>query len=268
MLPIREAASQDNNFAPERDKPTTHQEATFKQIQRASTLPSQELPVFKGSYFDYPTFIAAFNVMIEKKVDSEKDKLYFSSKYTSGKAHEVVKGFLTWDSDKGYEEASYKAKLQNWPQIVEGDSSGLQDLSDFRVRSERAMQSMKYMADLNSTRLPQEISTKLLLKSGSRWCCQARKERTVSFHNLEEFFKEADLANDPVFSPEVMKSNKNKAPDRKQVKRSQGANSFASFSTRTLPSESRGRPNAKQEPKQKVCVSSAAVTTHLTSVEN
>ena len=31
ILPIREAASQDNNFAPERDKPT-HQEATFKQI--------------------------------------------------------------------------------------------------------------------------------------------------------------------------------------------------------------------------------------------
>ena len=109
--PIRPAASRVNNFAPERDEPTTHQEATLKQIvslqakqaelsalivnqQRASTLPSQEPPVFKGSYFDYPTFIAAFDAMIEKKVDSEKDKLYFWSKYTSGKAHEVVKGFL------------------------------------------------------------------------------------------------------------------------------------------------------------------------------
>ena len=39
--------------------------------------------------------------MIEIKVDLEKDKLYFLSKYTSGKAHEVVKGFL----NKGYEEA-------------------------------------------------------------------------------------------------------------------------------------------------------------------
>ena len=62
--PIREAASQDNNFAPERDDPTTSQEATLKRIvslqakqaelsaqiinqQRASTLPSQEPPVFK-----------------------------------------------------------------------------------------------------------------------------------------------------------------------------------------------------------------------------
>ena len=58
-----------------------------------------------------------------------------------------MKGFLTWDSDQGYEEArkllaqrfgnpfrvteAYKAKSRNWPQIVEGDSYGLQDLSDF-----------------------------------------------------------------------------------------------------------------------------------------
>lgn len=207
--------------------------------------------------------------MIEKKVDSEKDKLYFLSKYTSGKAHEVVKGFLTWDSEKGYEEArkllaqrfgnpfrvaeAYKAKLRNWPQIVEGDSSGLQDLSDFLVRCEGAM---KYMEDLNSTRLLQEVSTKLPFKSGSRWCRQARDvlkktERTVSFHDLVEFVREeADLANDPVFSPEALKSKKNKAPDRSRIMRSQGANSFASFSSRTPPRESRGRPNAEQEPKQ------------------
>ena len=119
---IRETASQDNNFAPERDEPTTPLDTTLKQIvglqakqaelsvllfnqQRATMLPSQEPPEFKGSYFDYPPFIAAFDAMIEKKVDSEKDKLYFLSKYTAGKAHEVVKGFLTWDSDKGFEEA-------------------------------------------------------------------------------------------------------------------------------------------------------------------
>ena len=36
--------------------------AQFVSQQRASTLPSQELPVFSGNYLDdYPTFIAAFN---------------------------------------------------------------------------------------------------------------------------------------------------------------------------------------------------------------
>jgi len=43
--------------------------------------------------------------MIDKKVDSEKDKLYFLSKYTTNKAHKVIKGFLTRDSHKGYKEA-------------------------------------------------------------------------------------------------------------------------------------------------------------------
>ena len=74
---IREAASQDNNYAPEQGEPTTLQHVNLKQMvslqakqaelsalivnqQRASTLPSQEPPVFKGSYFDYQTFIAAF----------------------------------------------------------------------------------------------------------------------------------------------------------------------------------------------------------------
>ena len=106
---------------------------------------------------------------------------------------------------------------------------------------------MKYMEDLNSTRLLQEVSTKLPFKSGSRWCRQARDvlkktERTVSFHDLVEFVREeADLANDPVFSPEVLKSKKNKAPDRSRITRSQGANSFASFFSRTPPRESRAR---------------------------
>ena len=210
--------------------------------------------------------------MIDKKVDSEKDKLYFLSKYTTNKAHKVVKGFLTWESDKGYKEArkllaqrfgnpfrvaeAYKAKLRNWPQIVEGDSSSLQDLSDFLVRCEGAMQSMKYMEELNSTRLLPEISKKLSLKSGSKWCRQAhdvlkKTERTVSFHDLVEFVREeADLANDPVFSPEALKGDRDKVPDRSRVKRSQGANSFVSFSSRTPPSESRGRSNAEQKPKQ------------------
>ena len=73
---------------------------------------------------------------------------------------------------------------------------------------------MKYMEDLNSTRLLQEVSTKLPFKSGSRWCRQARDvlkktERMVSFHDLVEFVREeADLANDPVFSPEALKSKK------------------------------------------------------------
>jgi len=62
--------------------------------------------------------------------------------------------------------------------------------------------------------------------------------------------EEADLANDPVFSPEALKKERNKVPDRIRAKRSPGVNSFASFSSRTPQAESRGRSNAEQRAKQ------------------
>ena len=62
---------------------------------RMSCLPAQEPPVFNGNYFDYPVFISAFDAIISRRVTSDKDKLYFLSKYTTGKAHEVVENFLT-----------------------------------------------------------------------------------------------------------------------------------------------------------------------------
>ena len=55
--------------------------------------------------------------MRDKKVDSEKDKLYFLSKYTTNKAQEVVKGFLTLDSNKGYEEAR-KLLAFEYPKLI------------------------------------------------------------------------------------------------------------------------------------------------------
>ena len=246
--------------------------AQFVSQQRASTLPSQEPPVSSGNYFDYPTFIAAFEAMIDKKVDSQRDRLYFWCQYTSGKAHEVIKGFLTWNSDKGYEEArkllaqrfgnpfrvaeAYKSRLRSWTQIADGDSAGIQDFADFLVCCEGAMQSMQYMEELNSPRILQKISSKLPLRSGSRWCREARDvlrktNRTVSFHDLVVFVKEeADLANDPVFSPEALKREKNKMTDKNRGKRVQGANSFVSLSSRTQSSESRRKSNEVARPKQ------------------
>ncbi|XP_068716887.1 uncharacterized protein [Montipora capricornis] len=142
--------------------------AQFVSQQRASTLPSQQPPVFSGNYFDYPTFIAVFEAMIDKKVDSQRDRLYFLCKYTSGKVHEVIKGFLTWNSDKGYEEArkllaqrfgnpfrvaeAYRSRLRSWTQIADGDSASIQDFADFLVCCQGAMQAMQYMEELELTK--------------------------------------------------------------------------------------------------------------------
>ena len=144
---------------------------------------------------------------------------------------------------------NYNSRLRCWTQIAEGDSAGIQDFADFLVCSEGAMQSMQYMEELNSPWILQEISSKLPLRSGSRWCREAhdvlrKTNRTVSFHDLVVFVKEeADLAKDPVFSPEALKRERNKMTDKNRGKRVQGANSFVSLSSRTQSSESRRKSN-------------------------
>ena len=85
--------------------------------------------------------------------------MFFLEKYTTGKANEVVKGFLATNSETAYSEAQklldqrfgnpvvvaedYKKKLRGWRQISDGDSKGLEEFSDFLVRCEEAMKTMK-----------------------------------------------------------------------------------------------------------------------------
>ena len=80
---------------------------------------------------------------------------------------EVVKGFLAMSSDSAYKEArklldhrfgnpvhvaeAYKSSLRKWSKIGDGNSSGLQEFSDFLVRCEEAMKTMNSMGDLDST---------------------------------------------------------------------------------------------------------------------
>lgn len=69
------------------------------------------------------------------------------------------------------------------------------------------MKSMRYLDELNSTETLIQVSAKLPSYSGVKWCRHARdirakKRNTVTFSDLIEFVKEeAELATDPVFSP-------------------------------------------------------------------
>ena len=109
--------------------------------QKAVHLPVKEPPVFSGDSFEYPAFITAFDSIIASNVHTDKDRLFFLEKYTSGSANEAIKGFLATNSDTAYTEArklleqrygnpvvvaeNYKSNLRNWRQINDGDSKGL-----------------------------------------------------------------------------------------------------------------------------------------------
>lgn len=201
--------------------------------QKISHLPVKEPPTFSGDYFEYPAFTTAFDSIISRNVPLDRDRLYFLDKYTKGKANEVVKGFLAMSSDSAYERArkllderfgnpvhvaeAYKSSLRSWPKINDGDSSGIQEFSDFLVRCEEAMKTMQSIGDLNSTETLRLVSSKLPSYSGVKWCRHAHEARTkskkiVTFGDFVKFVKEeAELANDPIFSPSALKAERKKS---------------------------------------------------------
>ena len=78
------------------------------------------------------------------------------------------------------------------------------------------MKSVEFLNDLNSTEVLKQVSSKLPSYSGVKWCCNAfeikkKSGRVVTFHDLVKFVEsEADLATDPVFSPDVLKVHMNR----------------------------------------------------------
>ena len=227
--------------------------------QKTSNLPVKEPPVFSGDYFEYPAFVTAFDSIICCNVPSNRDRLYFLDKYTKGKANKVVKGFLAMSSDSAYERArkmldqrfgnpvhvaeAYKSNLRSWSKINDGDSSGLQEFSDFLVRCEEAMKTMQSMGDLDSTETLRLVSSKLPSCSAVKWCLhahetQTRSKKIVTFSALVNFVRgEAELANDPIFSPDALKAERKKTgaqpkwgwrnKSRKKDDSNLSANSFA-----------------------------------------
>ena len=200
----------------------------------------------------------------------DKERLYFLNKYTTGKANDVIKGFVTQSSEDGYKRAkkllcqrfgdphrvseAYKSRLRNWTQIPEGDSSGLQLFSDFLCQCEEAMKSIQYMNDLDSTEVLKQVSSKLPSYSGVKWCRHAfeikrKHARAVLFHDLVKFVEgEADLATDPVFSPDALKAQRKKdsPKDKGSLNRRRPLPATNSLVTSTRHAQRNDKPAAER----------------------
>ena len=141
--------------------------------QARSLLPSHEPPTFSGEVMSYPAFIAAFETLIESKVDNSSERLYFLNQYTSGKAKELIKGCLQMKSGDPYKEArrllkkhfgdpykiasAYIAKLSNWPAVRPNDGTALQEFSIALEQARNAMTGMQYMNDLNTANVLRQL---------------------------------------------------------------------------------------------------------------
>ena len=197
-------------------------------------MPVQKQPVFSGNAFDYPAFVTAFDGTILNNVIKEDDKFYFLNRY--------VKGFLSL-SEHGYSMArkiqdqrcgnptkigeTFKVHLRNWPQKNDGNSAALLDFADFLVCCEEAMRISDVITELNSSQMLQESCAKLPSHLCIKWCTQAHDmqknlKKQVACNDLIIFVREeAELATDPIFSPDTLKSLRKKASDSRNINQKQ-----------------------------------------------
>ena len=82
------------------------EELLLKQQQHtlALMLPQPELPTFGGNPIEYPSFIRAFESLIESRTDSNSARLYYLVQYTSGDVHELMRSCLSMSHAEGYKE--------------------------------------------------------------------------------------------------------------------------------------------------------------------
>ena len=70
----------------------TELSAMIAERWQRQSLPVQESPILNTNSFDYPAIIRAFEVIIDTVKREDTERLYFLTKYTNGKAYEIITG--------------------------------------------------------------------------------------------------------------------------------------------------------------------------------
>ena len=105
-----------------------------------------------------------------------------------------------------------KVRVKKWTQINDGSSAALQDVADCLIHCEEEMRISDVIADLDSSHVLQESCVKFPSYSCIKWCRQAHDmqmnlKKQVKVHDFVIVVREeAELATDPIFSPDALKS--------------------------------------------------------------
>ena len=134
---------------------------------------------------EYSRFINAFESLIESKVESPIERLYFLDQYTTGKAKEVIKGCIHMKSDDSYGQArdllqkhfgdpfkvanAYIVWLTKWSSVKAKDAQRLQEFAIALEQAKNATTGLPYMDDLNATQVLRQLWEKLPPYLRSKW---------------------------------------------------------------------------------------------------
>ena len=244
------------------------------EIQSQNRLPLPEPGIFSGDHLKYPTWIRAFESLVESRATKPSDRLYFLSRYVSGEAKEVIQGFMLMEGDDAYQKAkevlhkrygdsfavaaAFRKKLDAWPHIAPFDSLGLRRYADFLVQCEQAMEKVGSLRVLNDDQENQKMTVKLPKWASTRWgrTVYKWKKETGEFPPFSEFVKyvvmEADIVCDPVNcrqrkTEEEFKGLRNKRDYRAHHRRS------GTDPARTLATQTKKEDYEERERSAKIC---------------
>ena len=220
--------------------------------QKLSTLPTQNIPVFKGDPLEYKLFIRAFERGVENKTESNKDQLCFMEQYTSGQARDLVQSCLHMDPDKGFKEAkrllkehfgneyrismAYIDKALSWQTVKADDCEALNALALFLTSCCNCMTDMEYMEGLDNVANICAIVNRLPYKLREKWRSvaidiQETKPQRPKFKDFVKFVrKEAKVALHPLFG-DIKDSSKGQVKGHLIAERKGGKTIFTTTAT-------------------------------------
>ena len=206
------------------------EELLLKQQQHtlALMLPQPELPTFGGNPIEYPSFIRAFESLIESRTDSSSARLYYLVQYTSGDVHELMRSCLSMSHAEGYKEArrllkerygqdykiatAYVECVTSGPPIKAERCEDLRKFSILLTTCRNALKDIGYLGRMNNPDCLKKIINRLPFDMKRRWRdiaddiseCQ---QREITIEDVALFVeKRARSASHPVFG-DILVSN-------------------------------------------------------------
>ncbi len=244
------------------------------EAQNQNRLPLPEPGIFSGNPLQYPTWVKAFETLIEGKALNPTERLHFLGKYVSGEAKEVVNGFMLLDGDDAYLKAkemlakrfgdpfvvatSFRKRLDDWKPIAFNDAIGLRKYADFLVQCEAAMKKISGLNVLNDVQENHKMISKLPKWLSTRWARVVYKSREEEkkFPTFSKFVKflvtESNIACDPVNIKVGRNNEETKKPflPRQRAEIGTGRRNFATNSEE-------GNSNNGSPPKNEITASNS-----------
>ncbi|KAJ8001007.1 hypothetical protein DPEC_G00186340 [Dallia pectoralis] len=163
----------------------------FQDSIALNRLPVPEPYVFNGDPIQFIEWKSAFTSLIDQRVITPAEKLYYLKKYVGGPARQVLEGTFYRNDNEAYQDAwnrlnhrfgqpfaiqrAFREKLNSWPRISPKDAEGLRRSSDFLNACQDAMPHVKGLDILNDCQENQKLVRKLPDWAALRWNRQVTK---------------------------------------------------------------------------------------------